>query len=141
MTSSRQRSGGPERLGRAIATRELRDDRGKTVTVRIAAPTADKQGDWICEFQIEGLGRKAVRSASGIDALQALMMAFEGIRVEIMKSKRPLQWVGGEPGDPGFPRQVPSYFGLAFSKKIEHIIDSEVEKFSADATSGGKRGG
>ena len=46
------------------------------------------------------------------------------------ESKRQWTWEGGEPGDTGVRRFVPQAFGLDFARKIDRIIDEEIQRFS-----------
>lgn len=117
-------------LGRPIAERALVHGRKKRqLTVRIGAPKRAEDVDWVCPYQIAGLRDSRVDAAYGVDALQALMMALEGIRVRLEKAGGGCTWVGGEEGDAGFPRLVPSYFGAAFATRINQQIDRELERF------------
>lgn len=123
------------RLGTIVAVRELREigSRQKVVTVRLGKPRKVRGGDWACPYQISGLGRAKVHYAYGVDALQALILAIEGIRTALEKTGRRLSWVGGEPGDTGFPRFVPTFFGLDFSKRLNKFLDQEVRRFARRA--------
>lgn len=79
MTSSRYR------LGAVIAERELDlkiSSRKKAkVIVRIGKPKPDGKitADWYCPIQILGIGEDKVKSAFGIDSVQALEQAFQMI--------------------------------------------------------------
>jgi hypothetical protein len=127
-------------LGRPIAERALicGTRRKKQLTVRLGAPKRAEQVDWVCPYQIVGLGSSRVDAAYGVDALQALMMALEGIRVRIEKAGA-CTWVGGENGDAGFPRLVPTYFGAAFATHINQQIDRELERFGKVVRSTGRK--
>jgi hypothetical protein len=128
-------------LGPVVGIRELREVGGarKVVTVRLGKPRKDPRGDWICPYQVNGLGRNGVQEAHGVDALQALQLALEGIRTALDRSGKSLSWTGGEPGDTGFTRSVPAFFGLDFSRRLEQLIDHEVEQFSRAAEAKGHR--
>ncbi len=71
-----------------IASRILkhRDQNGdRDISIRIHAPEKDRV-DWICRFQIEWPNETADRWGSGVDAVQALLQAFQMIGAEIYTS-------------------------------------------------------
>jgi hypothetical protein len=114
-------------LGPPIAERALvRAGRKGQLTVRLGAPKKAQDVDWVCPYQILGLRDSKVGAAYGVDALQALMMALEKIRVRLEKAGSGYTWLGG---DAGFPRLVPSYFGAAFATRINQQIDRELARF------------
>jgi hypothetical protein len=119
-------------LANTIATRSLRHERCK-VTIALGKPKKAGQRDWVCPFQIEGIGDSTLHAAYGVDAFQALLQAIEGIRLAIVQSGERFTWAGGEEGDPGLPRFVPTYFGLRFTESINGLIDKEVENFAREA--------
>jgi hypothetical protein len=114
-------------FGPIIAMRQLSGARSRKVTVSLGKPRRMKRGeDWECPFRISG---SAVQYGYGVDAIQALTTALEGIRVTLERSGKRLSWVGGNPGDPGFERPVPSALGVDFSRRLNRIIDREVAQF------------
>lgn len=116
-------------LGPVIAVRRLRV-RGsrRTVLVRLGRPRQAGQ-DWRVPFQIRGAGGAELLYGYGVDAMQAVINALEGIRVTLAKSGQHLTWVGGRSGDTGFPRVVPDIGFPPLRQRIEQIIDREVERF------------
>jgi len=84
-----------------------------------------KEGDWKCPFHITGLGTKY---GYGVDAIQAVSVAPEGIRVTLAKSEYRLSWLGGEPGYTGFDRLVTTAFGQKFTNRLNAKIDREIRK-------------
>lgn len=119
------------KLGVVIAVRQLHGEgrRPKVVTVKLGKPRRSKEIDWECPFSITGLGIRGIQYGRGVDAVQALSMALEGARVLLERSGARLSWSAGQPGDTGFYRFVPKFFGPKFSKRLERIIDREVERF------------
>lgn len=103
------------------------------VGVALALPTQTADSEWSCEFRIEGLPAEIRETAFGIDGIQALLMALEGIRVRLAEATHVATWVGGEEGDMGFPAHVPTYFGVAFARGIERMIEERVRQFAQDA--------
>lgn len=116
---------------RGIATRTLRQTSStRIVQVQIGKPEQHKnKKEWACEFQIVGLGEDRIRSARGVDSLQALILALEGIWHSLERSGRSLTWIGGEEGDHGVPRAVPTFFGRQFAVRIGKFVDKEIAKF------------
>jgi len=85
--------------------------------------------DWECPFRIEGLRGRRVLYGYGIDAIQALTTALEGIRVTLEQSSKRLSWISGIPGDAGFERPVPRGLGLEFSRRLNRVVDREIARF------------
>jgi hypothetical protein len=73
--------------------------------------------------------RKA-RFGHGIDPLQSLMLAIEGARVTLRARKPDLTWADGESGDVGISPLIPMYFGHAFARRIERLIEREADRFT-----------
>lgn len=119
------------KLGPIVAERSLRTaGAGRAVKLRLGMPRPLPKSDWECPYQIVGLGKSQPKVAYGLDGLQALLMAVEALRVRIEKSAKRLTWEGGEDGDNGLPRVIPTFFGLSFAEKLSELIDREVERFS-----------
>jgi hypothetical protein len=113
-------------LGPVIARRELaRVGSSRPVMVEIGKPRRRRTGEWACPYRIRGLGHAAVKHAYGEDAVQALQLAFDGVRVHLEPHGTRLSWVG-EAGFTGFPRFVPYSFGRAFSRRVERFIEREL---------------
>ncbi|WP_157907035.1 DUF6968 family protein [Sorangium cellulosum] len=70
-----------------IAERRLSvvDEPGRMVTMTIGKPMQKPSGDWACPVDIKGLQRAVQDSACGVDAVQALQLAFEGARQPLKK--------------------------------------------------------
>jgi hypothetical protein len=110
-----------------IAERLLTTD-GRAVTIAIYAPEPDPaspHGDWRCEFRLTG-ALDADAYGHGLDSLQALGNAIQGVRMYLDDSGLSLTWDGLEPGDHGVPRIVPQFFGRAFAKDIEDEIERRI---------------
>ncbi|MCC7362892.1 MAG: hypothetical protein IT303_00850 [Dehalococcoidia bacterium] len=76
----------------------------RTVTVRLGLPRPNP-GDpeeWLCAFQITGIGRQAVHLVSGVDGFAALFAALGTIAVHLRTApSAELSWLGTS--DLGFP--------------------------------------
>ncbi|WP_437508345.1 DUF6968 family protein [Sorangium sp. So ce1099] len=101
---------------------------GRMVTVTIGKPMLKPSGDWACPVDIQGIPDPARDSAYGVDAVQALQLAFETARQSLKKSGLPVTWCDGEPGETGFSIAVPYIFGRAFEDRMERLIEDEIEK-------------
>lgn len=73
---------------------------------------------------------RSPRYAFGVDAIQALIMALEGIRHDLSVANPACRWIGGEKGDFGFPRHVTTAFGFAIARRIDRLIDRELLQYS-----------
>jgi hypothetical protein len=122
---------------RAIAVRSLRinSNRTKEIVVSIGKPIEEAPNLWACGFWFVQNGKKVDRqTARGVDGVQALLMALEGIRTTLKKLGYSYSWLGGE-GQSGFPALVPIYFGPEFEKELSDFIDRSVIEKSASLTS------
>lgn len=94
-----------------IAVRELEarsnaDGTESPVLVRFGRPEPDPApgGDWQCAFQIVGIGDDDVQHAFGVDAVQALHLAFQAVGARLFAAqsrKQTITWLGMD--DLGFP--------------------------------------
>jgi hypothetical protein len=80
-------------LGEVIAERRLEwagSGPAGEVVVRIGRPVPDPEpgGDWLCPVQVVGMYRDAVRAAYGVDAVQALVLAFQMIDADLRAGQR-----------------------------------------------------
>lgn len=112
------------------ATRELVDPTDATVKVviQLGYPEIRTPDEWACPFRIVGLGAEIYEYGIGVDALQAIMTALEGIAVFLRESGRTLSWIG-MPGETGIRRQIPISMGAEFANEIEAHIDAKIESF------------
>lgn len=117
------------RIGTIIAERRLIvRDSGAEVRVAIGVPRRVGNGiDWACPFRIAGAGLARVDHGYGIDAMQALTTALEGIRYTLDQTGLALGWNLGRgaifDGETGFARPIPFAFGPAFTRRIERLVD------------------
>lgn len=114
-----------------IAERRLErsDAFGGIVVVRIGSPEWPPGAEeWRCPFIIEGLGDDSVQFGRSIDSMAALQNALIGIRCKLEQSGIPLRWEGFDEELTGFPKTIPWTYGLAFYRKIEKMIDAEIEE-------------
>ena len=116
------------RFGVIIGMRQLSQDGAlrKPISVALGKPRRMKGGDWECPFRITGFG---IQYGYGVDSIQALTTALEGIRVTLRRSGKRLTWVGGDSGDTGFERLVTTSFGVKFTERLDHMIDREIARF------------
>jgi hypothetical protein len=98
-----------------IAVRELEahaaDGSVRPIIVRFGRPEPDPLpgGDWRCPFQIAGTRNGGVQFAFGVDAVQALQLAFVAVGVLLFAADGPRQritWL--DTADLGFPEPTTS---------------------------------
>jgi len=126
-----------------IATRKLEVSGGAsgTLTVRIGRPRRHGRGEWVCPFEVVGLGGRRSGAGHGVDSVQALIQAVEGARTQVLATGTRI--VGTFCDEPaGLPRTVPSFFGRRFALSLNRMIDRKVERFARRAARnpGGGRG-
>lgn len=109
---------------------------GQKILVALDAPQLAEGGVWECSYEIRvGDAAPNVRKAYGEDALQALSLALEAIRIDLRDSGRQLSWLGNQPGLTGFHR-VTYALGLQLVEKLESMIDAETEKYAQECIAG-----
>lgn len=97
-------------VGKVIGERRLvfRDAPRKKLIVTLGRPRRVKGNqDWECPFRIKGSGVTRLEFGYGVDALQALTTALEGIRAVLDEIGKPLAWSGVLPDHTGFQRMIP----------------------------------
>lgn len=118
-----------------ICTRRfIADEKGKHrfATAKIGRPERSGR-DWSCNLSISNVGMKEPMLVYGVDEMQAILLAFEGVLTILRNSGTDWSWIHGEKGDIGVPRFVPGGFGRRFASKLESIIDAETNRFAAMA--------
>lgn len=114
------------KLGQVIARRILTEYTGdliRKVAVSIGAPRPHPKGDWVCPFLIEGREESQVEGSFGVDALQALLLAVEGIRVTLDRTGSRFEWL--DPSGAWIPRLVPTGQGKRFENRVNEFIERE----------------
>ena len=116
-------------LGRPIARRKLTEEgvTGRKIVVLIGLPRPDrlsKHGDWECPFLIEGVGESKVETTYGVDSLQALILAIEGVRVRLEQTGRNLFWLDPNLGT-DIPINVPTVWGKRLVERVSLAIERE----------------
>lgn len=118
----------PIRLGAVIAERTLeRAGTKRPVLARLGQPRPSKMASWECPYQVLGAGTGRVRVALGEDALQTVLLACAGLRVELTRVKA--SWLGM--GASGIPPFLPDFLGAAFTVHLEAVVEKELVKFVA----------
>lgn len=114
-------------LPTAICSRALTPEPsdGGDVFAEIGVPEQVATGDWRCGFWIRGIDT-APEFAFGVDALQALALAIEGLRAALERSGSVYTWKGGDHADHGVPPIVPTSFGRDFCTRVARFIEQEI---------------
>jgi len=101
-----------EDVGEIIAVRVLeyveQGTKSSLVEVAIGKPRQFPDStDYYVPYRIKGAGIEKLWFAGGVDAVQALQLVMVGIGSDLLVISRKLpgklQWIGGDPGDLGFP--------------------------------------
>lgn len=122
------------RLGTILAERRLGDQAsGKVVRVALGAPRPGTGGaEWECPFRIHGAGVSRIEFGYGVDSMQALTTALDGIRVRLDESGLALGWWFGPGrddiwhGETGFARSIPIALGARVSTRMERLFFREI---------------
>jgi len=120
-------------IGQIIASRELTDakDPKRRIIVSLGLPRRVRLGQWQCPVRIDGLNPKPIsRLVSGVDSLQALLLAFQYLRLTLKDSHRRLACADeGIPRSAGdIPLQVSTSLGEEFEERIEQLIEREAPR-------------
>jgi hypothetical protein len=84
-------------IGEVVAERALALNGAEGAAIlRIGKPFAHPEGDWVCAFQITGVGDDAVYEAYGVDSLQALTLCLEMARIHLdgLRRTHAITWLG-----------------------------------------------
>jgi hypothetical protein len=101
-------------ISQIIAERHLYLEGQPETSIRVligkpqTLPGPSKNDFVLCPYQILGIGDEKVRSAGGVDEVQALQLVMEMIGSELYfklnrKYGGKLRWEAGKEGDLGFP--------------------------------------
>jgi hypothetical protein len=132
-----------KRLGEVIAERKLvvGDRRPRTVVVSLGRPRPGPVDlEWECPFRIKGAGLDTLEFGRGVDTMQALVTALEGIRYVLDQTGLALTWKDGLPDHTGFQRGIPVLFGATFAKRLERLVDREIARHVRTLEARHKRG-
>jgi hypothetical protein len=119
------------KFGPVIAERRLLVDgaRAKTLKVSLGTPRPYDDDEWECPFRIKGSGIDTVEYGRGVDSMQALVTALDGIRAMLDETGLSLSWQDALPDHTGFQRAIPVLFGAAFAKRLERLVDREIKLY------------
>lgn len=93
----------PEGVACERAYRVVIDGEPKPLLCRWFIPQPHPEGDWECRIEITWPdGRVRKRTSGGVDATQALMLAFSLVATDILVSDNPIFWFE-EHDDLGLP--------------------------------------
>lgn len=121
----------PRDLGAVIGERRLTtvSARPQLVTVTLARPRRPKGSqDWECPFRIAGAGIRVFEYGHGIDAIQAIATALQGIRHFLDKSGKSFAWEGTRMDDGGFQRSIPWFGDSRLTRRLERLVDAELKR-------------
>jgi hypothetical protein len=119
-----------KRFGEVIAERKLLVGDGGTGTVVVSLGRPRPSGDleWECPFRIKGPELEIFEFGRGIDSMQALVTALEGIRYHLDQTGLTLTWKDGIPDHTGFQRGIPVSLGATLAKRLERLVDREMAR-------------
>jgi hypothetical protein len=105
---------------------------GQTVSATLFKPIKRSEEEWTCAFVLTGLNREIRVDVPGTDGMQSLLLALEGIRVNLEQAGLSIRWEFGEPEDTGIPRYVPSSYGVTVERHLTKVMNDEIEKMIAE---------
>lgn len=120
-------------FGRVIAEREYRVGREK-ILLQIGTPhRASWKTAFYCPVRFVRSGKTEVKRTFGVDAVQALMLAFDIIKVVLETTSSKISWFAGDrPGDVGIYKRLTTGLGMEFDRGIERMVDNAVLKRSRE---------
>src|SRR3712207_1676313 len=141
--TTKKKSARPRMLGTVIAERTLTvvGQGDSSARIRIGKPRKDRTtGDYFCPYTLEGLGDQKASEAWGMDSMQALQNALQGIRLALTPHANTLSWAGGQEGWLGFPKVIPDLFGPTFTLRLEKLVERETDRFARALETAHQRG-
>ena len=120
-------------FGRIIAEREYRVGRQKLL-LQIGTPhRASWKTDFYCPFRFIRAGKAETDRTFGLDAVQALMLAFDLIKVLLETTSSTVSWAASErPGDVGIYKRLTSGLGMDFDRGLERLVEDAVLRRSGE---------
>ena len=109
-----------------IASRTLKRKQGNSsLEIILYKPEKNKDDEWSCRFKIGNEEKKA----HGIDSMQAMLVAIDGIRRNLLELKNieDIDWIDGR-NFLGFPLFVPMYLSDSEIYEIENTVVSLEKK-------------
>lgn len=121
MATTRQTVIATRRLSLRVGTKE------KKIVVKIGVPKRLRSGLWACPFWISGLKHRTRYEMTGIDAVHALVLTLEAIRLKLKPLGDRISLPGyGQIESGDFPQYVPNLFGSDITRRIEKFIKREL---------------
>jgi hypothetical protein len=109
----------------------------RQLTVRFERPRPSGR-DWVCWFELRGLGQRKLHRAYGVDSLQALTLAIEHARMLI--EQRPVRVTGTFTDLPGgLPRIVIVPFGRSENEEVHRALERATMRVARRLGREGKR--
>jgi hypothetical protein len=122
---------------RPIAERTLVWDDGEDrhdVVLRIWPPVewddADHGRTFYCDFEIDGPPQPFRTSAPGMDALGSILTALSWLHNILARDREKLSYLD-EHGEHGIPMLVQSPYGAADTRRLERMLDVDLERINA----------
>jgi hypothetical protein len=114
-------------VSKRIASREFKNEKtGRRIVADVYAPRQVSDQEWACRYVIRGLPGRRQHDAHGIDSLQALSQAMQGIRYYLERSGLPISFLG-QLGDFGIYRAVAGW-DTAMTRRLERLVEREFTK-------------
>lgn len=113
-------------MSKRIASREFVNEKnGKRIVAEIFTPRQVGALEWACRYVIRGLRGRHDRVAYGIDSLQALFQAMQGVRYYLQRSEQRISFLG-RVGDLGIHRALAG-FDVTSTRYLERVVEREMK--------------
>jgi hypothetical protein len=115
-----------------IASRELTwttESGSRPILVRIWSPV-EHEGNFFCDFAVDGFPEPIRSFGGGVDSLQALVIALQALRVMIEPYIDDVAWFD-ERGSSGLPYIV-THFLSAEQRRLEQLVEREKERTTTE---------
>jgi hypothetical protein len=111
-----------------VAERLLKSrDCGREVAIKVYLPeidVSDPNGDWMCEWDIDGVPGGSRQRSYGVDSMQALIQAFCGIDNLLRNADDRYSWLENKQGYTGIPLIIQSE-DSDFVELIRNLVEVE----------------
>jgi hypothetical protein len=102
-------------------------DGSQSLIVESDQPVFSQADEFTCEYRIMvGAGSTSSTQIKGADEIQAVMLAFDAIRLALLDNYPSASWMG-LPVELSFPRPIPCVAGIDTYKEIELLADQSLE--------------
>lgn len=121
-------------MSTVIASRKFEDSDGHEIVARVflphrrVGPSPGWGETWRCSMDIKFGKRKKVFTIVGEDSMQAIILAFQRIRLELERHPKRVRFNHFEWGETAIGKPITFSYGVAFRRRLERLVEREESK-------------